>query len=117
MKLLLALLATSAFLLAGCTGSSDGSVPAQDDQGRYVIHMTASQRFTPSHAEVPVGAKVLWVNDGGVHDVTGHDGWESPRLMPEGATYERTFAEAGSYEYHCTLHSGMTGTLHVEGEA
>ena len=113
MKVILALLAT-ALLLAGCTKSAEPSVPAQDDQGRYVIHMTAAQRFTPDDAQVPVGSTVVWQNDDGVHDVTAHDdSWKSPRVMSAGATYEHKFEAAGEYEYHCTLHSDMTGTLHV----
>lgn len=118
----LAVLAVS--LLAGCTSSSDdeGDVPQQDAQGRYVIHMTAANRFTPPVAKVPVGATVIWVNDGGVHDVTADDGsWSSddtkPKLSP-GQTYEHTFTEGGKVEYFCALHksSGMKGTLVVSGE-
>lgn len=120
MKLLLALAAVAALLLAGCNGGSDGgSTPETDGQGRYVIHMTANNRFTPADAKVPVGATVVWVNDGGVHDVTAHDdAWKSPRLMPEGASYERRFTTPGTYEYHCDLHAsqGMTATLVVEGD-
>lgn len=121
MKLLVVLAALAALTLAGCSGSGgDGSVPEQDAQGRYVIHMTANNRFTPADAKVPTGATVVWVNDGGVHDVTAHDdSWKSPRFMQEGTSYERRFTSPGTYEYHCDLHAsqGMTGTLIVEGEA
>ena len=116
MKVVLALLAAM-LLLAGCTKPSDGgSVPEQDAEGRYAIHMTANNKYTPADAKVPVGATVIWVVDGGVHDVTAHDeSWKSPRFMSAGATYEHTFTTEGDVDYHCELHSsnGMTGTLHV----
>lgn len=118
MKVILAVLAV-ALLLAGCAKPSEGSVPEQDEQGRYVIHMTANNRFTPADAKVPVGATVIWVNDAGVHDVTAHDdSFRSPRTMTAGRTYQHTFTAEGDYEYHCDLHSsaGMTGTIHVSGE-
>lgn len=118
MKAVLGLLAI-ALLLAGCAKPSEGSVPEQDEQGRYVIHMTANNRFTPAEAKVPVGATVIWVNDAGVHDVTAHDdSFRSPRTMTAGRTYQHTFAAEGDYEYHCDLHSsaGMTGTIHVSGD-
>lgn len=119
MKVALALLAAT-LLLAGCTKPSDeGSTPEQDSEGRYVIHMTANNRYAPAEAKVPVGATVIWVIDGGVHDVTAHDeSWKSPRFMSAGATYEHTFTEAGDYDYHCELHAsaGMAGTVHVKGD-
>ena len=118
MKVALALLAAT-LLLAGCTKPGEGSTPERDDQGRYVIHMTANNRFTPMEAKVPVGATVIWVIDGGVHDVTAHDdSWKSPRFMSAGTTYEHTFTTEGEVDYHCELHSsnGMTGTLHVKGD-
>lgn len=118
MKVVLALLAAM-LLLAGCTKPGEGSTPEQDAQGRYVIHMTANNKYTPADAKVPVGATVLWIVDGGVHDVTAHDdSWKSPRFMSAGDTYERTFTSAGDYEYHCELHksAGMAATLHVKGD-
>src|SRR5688572_17660959 len=60
-------------LLAGCT-ATDGVVPEQDAEGRYVIRLTADDRFDPAEARVPKGATVAWVVDGGRHDVNADDG-------------------------------------------
>lgn len=118
-----ALLFAALFLsltLAGCGGAAEPVVPDQDAEGRYVIHMNAANRFTPAQAKVPVGATVLWVNDGGVHDVTANDdSWSSDDIGPKlavGKSFEHTFSAAGEVGYHCALHrsSGMTGTLLVE---
>lgn len=118
MKALLALALLSLLALAGCSGSGGGVVPDQDDEGRYVIHLTAGSKFSPMEAKVPVGATVVWVHDGGApHDVQG-DGFTSgsPGGMREGDEFEHTFNEAGTYSYVCDIHqgSGMKGTLVVE---
>lgn len=122
MKALLVLALLSALLLAGCSGSGgDGTTPSQDSEGRYVVEMTSANKFSPAVAKVPLDATVVWVHEGGApHDVQG-DGFSSGPAagMREGDEYEHTFAEAGSYEYHCQVHegSGMKGTIVVEGEA
>lgn len=117
MKAITLLALAASLLLAGCTQSGHPSVPEQDEQGRYVIHMTASNRFSPGEAEVPVGATVVWVTDGGVHDVTSKDGTfrSEDRTLSVGESYSFTFAEEGTYPYQCDLHQsqGMKGTIHV----
>jgi plastocyanin len=122
MKLLIALLAISAFALAGCSTTDDAVTPSMDAEGRYVIHLTAANRFSPANAQVPVNSTVVWVNDAGVHDVTAHDdSWSSDDVvgglghkMQSGQSYAHNFTVAGDFDYHCTLHSpGMKGTVHV----
>ena len=121
--LLAAVLTLSTLALAGCSGGGTAT-PSMDAEGRYVIHLTASNRFSPANAEVPANATVVFVNDGGVHDVSAKDGsWSSDDLaggglghkMQPGESYVRTFGGAGDVEYVCKLHSsqGMKGTLHV----
>ena len=121
MKALLAIALLGTLALAGCSGSGgDATVPAQDGDGNYVIHMTASNKFTPMVAKVPVGATVKWVGDGGIHDVTAHDdSWSSDdegSKLQAGDSYTHTFTAAGEVDYHCQLHAsaGMKGTIVVE---
>jgi plastocyanin len=59
-----------------------------------------------------VRATVTWVwNDGAIaHDVKG-DGFRS-EVMAEG-TFGHRFAQPGTYDYVCTLHPNMTGTIEV----
>ena len=49
------------------------------------------------------------------HDVTA-DSFSSgdPGAMGGGATFEHTFEEAGTFDYVCTVHPGMEGTVVVE---
>jgi plastocyanin len=44
--------------------------------------------------------------------VTFDDGVASPTQSD--GTYSRTFAAAGTYTYHCTVHPSMTGTITVQ---
>lgn len=125
MRILLAL-SVLTLALAGCSGdggSDDGSddfvTPPQDDQGRYVIEMGGDHgnRFSPAEAEVPVGATVVWVNNGGSHNVKSDDD-AFPASSVSGDTgehHEVTFDEEGTFEYHCNPHEslGMVGTLRV----
>ncbi len=120
---LLAISAALAFLtLSGCS-SGGYETPSMDEHGRYVIHMTAGSKFLPLTAHVPLNATVVWINDGGIHDVTADDGsWSSDNPAPEGLgrkmsagdEYARTFPKGGTFNYHCDIHHGtMKGILTV----
>jgi plastocyanin len=119
MKALFAALLLSSLLLAGCSGSSGGAVPPKDDQGRYVIHLTSSNQFSPATAKVPVGAVVVWHHDGGApHDVQARDGSFSSGSaggLTQGMEYVHQFNQTGSFAYFCHIHegSGMKGTITV----
>jgi len=118
-RLLLAV-AVAAVLLAGCSGSPSATTPTKDSQGRYVIHMTSANQFSPAHAKVPVGATVVWMNDGGGanHDVQARDeSFSSGAIggLHEGDSFAHTFNQTGSFDYFCHVHDGqgMHGTITV----
>jgi len=76
--------------------------------------------YDPETVEVGAGATVAWTNnDALAHTVTsgsaeaGITDLFDSGLMAGGAVYERAFAEAGEYEYFCTLHPWMEGTVVV----
>jgi plastocyanin len=74
--------------------------------------------FNPSNAVVQSGGTVTWTwNDNPTpHNVTFTSG-PAPRPLdaPTQATgtYQATFTTVGTYGYHCTIHSGMSGTVTV----
>jgi plastocyanin len=126
--LLLAALA-AAVLLAGC--ATPGVVPPRDAAGRYVVRMESSLVFAPAEVRVPVGATVVWVNNGTVaHDVSGYegdppradrpeffaaDGQGLTRFLAPGESYEHTFTRAGTWTVWCHTHheERMKGRVHV----
>lgn len=68
----------------------------------------------PARVAIPAGATLEWTNNDAVaHTVTADDGsWDSGLIAP-GATWRRTFAQAGDYAYHCTPHPFMRGVVVV----
>jgi plastocyanin len=69
--------------------------------------------FEPADYTTEAGQRVTWTNDGEqIHNVKGR-GFFS-RAMEAGDTYEFTFEKPGSYDYVCTLHPQMKGTIVVE---
>ena len=75
----------------------------------------SSLSFSPSSMTVTVGTKVTWKNTDNVqHSVTSDTGLFDSGLFAPGGTYSYTFNTAGTYNYHCTIHSGMTGKIIVQ---
>jgi plastocyanin len=71
--------------------------------------------FGPSSLTVAVGTKVTWTNkDSDAHTVTADDGSFDSGALGEGATFSQTFSKAGTYAYHCKIHSFMTATIVVQ---
>ncbi len=78
-----------------------------------------SQPFTPATLTVKAGASVTWVNkDPVTHTVTstsvpsGAKGFDSGDL-PYGYPFTVTFTTPGTYQYYCSIHPIMTGTIVV----
>ena len=70
--------------------------------------------FTPATSSVPTGSKVTWTNnDTTAHTVTFDDGSADSGNLALGATFDQTFTTAGTFAYHCTIHSQMKGTVTV----
>ena len=64
---------------------------------------------------VPVGATVVWVNNGPtIHNVAADDlSWSSP-ILQQGETYSIVFNAPGTYPVLCSIHPEMRGTVTVQ---
>jgi len=70
--------------------------------------------FEPGTIEIRAGQAVTWVNDDGApHAVAYEDGSAGARSLAPGESFTRVFERAGSYDYHCSFHSYMTGRVVV----
>jgi plastocyanin len=70
--------------------------------------------FDPGELNVPVGATVVWHNRGHEdHSVTADDGSFDSGLKKPGTDFQRAFARAGKYSYHCQPHPWMKGVIRV----
>ena len=73
-------------------------------------------KFNPASVTVSAGDTVTWTNEDNVgHDVTG-DGFKSgdPGALQNGDTFEHSFDKAGTFDYVCTVHPGMKGSVKVK---
>ena len=69
--------------------------------------------FRPQNLTVARGDVVRWVNRGTrTHTTTSNTGLWNESLSP-GDTFRRRFRQAGTFRYHCTIHSGMTARITV----
>lgn len=65
---------------------------------------------------VGAGQPVVVTNDDGVaHTWTSPDGVFDSGSIPSGDSFEFTFAQAGEYEFFCSIHPSMAGTITVTG--
>jgi len=71
-------------------------------------------KFDPATLTVAVGTTVTWTNkDEEPHTVAAKDGSFHSPGMDTHATYSFTFTTPGSYDYICSIHPFMTGTVVV----
>ena len=89
-----------------------------------------SYYYTPTNLTVQVGDSVIWINDGGLHDVNGNTNsinnqpfnnpvtFDSPSTNTAGAViFAYKFTVPGTYNYDCSVGShaanGMVGSVIV----
>lgn len=79
-------------------------IPSSDGYG--------ASSFSPGSVTIAVGKTIEWDNeDTFAHTVTSEtfNGSVGPR-----GSYRRTFSAAGTFNYRCTIHAGMDGTVIVQ---
>jgi plastocyanin len=87
--------------------------PVPAPQGPDAVDIT-NFAFAPLTLTVPVGATVTWTNgDEEPHTVAASDGSFHSPGMGTGGTYSFTFTNVGSYDYVCSIHPFMHGTVVV----
>jgi len=80
-----------------------------------VVSGAASNDFTPANVALARGGTVTWTFGPLVHNVDfeGKAGAPANVGNTTNASIARTFANAGSFGYVCSLHGGMNGTIVV----
>ncbi|QCQ92892.1 cupredoxin domain-containing protein [Rhodococcus sp. SGAir0479] len=116
MKKLIALTAGLIVSAALATGCSSGDADAGGGAPAAVVEVK-NMSYSPAQVTIEKGQTVQWrFDDSGLpHDVVGEGavaGQLKSDLLTEG-TYEYTFDEAGTFDYHCTPHPMMVGTVVV----
>lgn len=71
--------------------------------------------FTPASITIAVGDSITWTNnDSAGHTVTADDGSFDSGRLSNGASFTQAFATAGTFTYHCAIHSSMKATVVVQ---
>ena len=71
--------------------------------------------FSPSNLTVKKGATVTWTNeDSAPHKIASDLTGFGSDALSQGATYQFTFVQTGTFGYHCSIHPSMKGTITVE---
>ena len=115
----IALLLITALLLIGCMPETPTEAPeSPEGTGEATVAMQGLT-FQPAELTISAGTTVTWTNEDNVgHTVTAGTRGSPTGLfdenVPAGESFSFTFEETGTYEYYCSIHPGMDGTVIVE---
>ena len=98
----------SVIVVSGCTSQSNNS----STSGNSILIQNSS--FSPSILNVPVGTTVTWINKvNKTQKIVSSIGVFSSKDLTNGMSYNYTFNKIGSYPFHSSVNSSMTGTIIV----
>lgn len=93
---------------------TQGSAPSQESGPEKTATITIKDFKYKGPTTVSPGTKVTVKNeDSSAHTVTADDGSFDVVVAPGKSGTFTAPAKAGSFDYHCTYHSNMSGTLTV----
>jgi plastocyanin len=111
---------TALTLASSCGGSSSPTSPSTSSNtgtpitivsGAQVLTSTA---YSPNPLTINAGTTVTWTNkDSTTHTATSDSGLFDGTVAPT-AQFSFTFANKGTFTYHCTLHPNMVGSVVVQ---
>jgi plastocyanin len=100
-----------ALSLPGAVSSQQQTITIQDGEFRPNTLRVAAQGEA-------VRVEVRWTNAGSsTHTVTADRGAFNSGPVARGATFAFTFTSAGTFDYHCEIHSTMKGQVVIEAAA
>lgn len=104
----------AAVLLAVATPACAGDDIGAPPEGAVFVN-AKDNFFQPDTVTVALGTSVRWTNNGTtLHTVVSETGlWQSNLLSPS-SWFEVRFDSLGTFDYHCSRHDGMTGTVIVQ---
>lgn len=107
------LIAAGALVAAAACGGSDSTAPDGPPVATNQVTV-GNDFFSARNIVVQAGTTVTWTWQAGAleHNVTFSDTTSGDRSG--GAVFSRTFNAAGTFNYHCTIHPSMTGSVLVQ---
>ena len=99
-------------LLVAAAMSASGEIYAADMEVK-IDNFT----YNPQQITVKAGTTITWVNHDDIpHTVTSKTGAFRSKAMDTDDKFSFTFATPGKFDYFCSLHPHMTGTIVVEAK-
>jgi plastocyanin len=93
---------------------STACAPATGPVTDPVAVTMADLTFSPDPVQAKVGGAIEWHNEDGVpHTATLDDIDCDTDQIIRGGSAALVFSEAGTYAYHCRIHSSMHGTITI----
>jgi len=102
------IVAASALLIAVPTGFA--APPNQSNQVK-IDNFT----FGPKTVTVPAGTTITWANRDDIpHTVVSTDNAFKSKVLDTDQEFSYTFTKPGKFDYFCSIHPKMTGTVVVQ---
>ena len=110
----------AALLLAACTSgspASSGVSGCTPMTGAAAVPVSIEDfAFAPAAIQAKVGQVIGFTNQGfESHNATLDSGACGTATLTTGSTAGLVFTAAGTYPFHCTVHTQMTGTITIGG--
>jgi plastocyanin len=103
-----------AILLGAVAVASCSSNPSGPSGGRSTTITVSSNFFSPTPDTVAAGT-VTFSWSSGTHNVTWDSGPSTPANSGDKSSGTHAVTvQTGTYDYHCSLHGGMTGRIVVQ---
>jgi plastocyanin len=122
---------STALLLAACGGTATpttapantanpvattaAEAPCTDSTGTTVVATSVADNAWTTPVNAKVGDVITWTNGDTVpHKVALDDGsCQMSANIPGGGSKSLVFSKAGTYPFHCSVHSSMKGTITI----
>lgn len=95
----------------------DGHPEDSDEEtSGVVVEVTIEDfKFDPAPIRISVGDTVTWTNfDSATHTATSNGAEFDSGYLKKGESFSFTFEQKGTFDYICTIHPYMEGTVIVE---
>ena len=113
---ILSALAAVACIVAGCGSSTtEASQDCGASGAAANVTATSSPSFAASSVTISAGQSVCWKNTSNLnHTVTSNTAGLFDQALGQGQIFVHVFPAAGTYNYHCSIHAVMAGTVVVQ---
>ncbi|HME82314.1 MAG TPA: cupredoxin family copper-binding protein [Candidatus Eremiobacteraceae bacterium] len=107
----------AALAVAAISGSASADPASPGPSASPPVLVTiVNYAFKPASITVLAGTTVEWRNDDSVsHTATSSNGAFDSQNLDHGGVYKFTFNKPGTYQYICSYHPQMVGTVVVTG--